>query len=88
MSRGFYYAMKARGMGPRETCLGLNRIIITAADEAAWLEARANPRGTEARLIAEIEAMRKARGRRAGSAAAASPRHISKRRKPQSTEAA
>ena len=79
MSRAFYYAMKARGLGPREISLGLNRIIITAADEAAWLEARANPGDTEARLIAEIEAARKARGRKAGRAAAASPRHVSKR---------
>jgi hypothetical protein len=80
MGRTFYYGMKARGEGPRETYITPNRIIITAADEAAWLEARANPSGTEARLIAKAEAMRKARGRKAGRAAAASERHVSKRR--------
>jgi hypothetical protein len=80
MSRAFYYAMKARGVGPRETYLSPNRIIITPPDEAAWLEARATPRGTEARLIAKAEAMRKARGRKAGKAAAASPHHVSKRK--------
>jgi hypothetical protein len=87
MSRGFYYAMKARGVGPRETHITPGRIIISAADEASWLEARANPCGTEARLIAKAEAMRTARGRKAGKAAAASPLHVSKR-KLQSAEAA
>lgn len=87
MSRVFYYALKARGAGPRETHLTPSRIIITAADEQAWLEARANPSGTEARLIAKAATMRKERGRKAGKAAAASPRHVSKR-KLQSSEAA
>jgi hypothetical protein len=79
MSRAFYYRLKARGEGPRETYLTPDKIIITAADERAWLEARANPSDTEARLIAKTEAMRKARGRKAGRAAAASPHHVSKR---------
>jgi len=80
MSRAFYYRLKARGEGPRETYLSPGKIIITSADERAWLEARANPSDTEARLIAKTEAMRKTRGRKAGRAAAASPRHVSKRR--------
>jgi hypothetical protein len=80
MSRGFYYKMKKRGDGPRETYLSPDRIIITAADEAAWLEARANPRGTEARLIAKAMESRKARTRKAGKASVASPYHYTKRR--------
>jgi hypothetical protein len=45
MSRTLYFGMKARGDGPRETYITPNRIIITAADEQTWLEARANPSG-------------------------------------------
>jgi len=64
LSRGVYYRMKAEGLGPRETYLSPHRIIITAKDEAEWLEARANPQGTEARLIAKAEeAQRSARAR-------------------------
>lgn len=81
MSRTFYYAMKARGEGPRETFLSVGKVIITEADEAAWEEQRANPRGTESRLIAKAEEMRRSRGRKAGRAAVASPRHVSKKRK-------
>jgi hypothetical protein len=78
MSRGFYYKMKRRGDGPRETYLSPDRIIITPADEARWLEARSNPQGTEARLIARAEAARKIRACKAGRAAIASPRHATK----------
>jgi hypothetical protein len=84
MSRTFYYKMKAEGIGPRETFLSATKVIITPADELAWQERRANPRGTEARLIAKAEEMRRSRGRKAGRAAAQSPRHISKGAKAES----
>jgi hypothetical protein len=74
MPRSFYYKQKARGDGPRETYISAHRIIITAKDEAAWLEARANPCGTEARLNAKAAEMRKARAQKAGRAAIASLR--------------
>jgi len=79
MSRAFYYKLKRRGDGPRETYLSPGRVIITAKDEAAWLEARANPCGTEARLLAKAAEMRRARAQKAGRAAVASPLHRSKR---------
>lgn len=80
MSRAFYYKMKARGDGPRETYLSPGRVLITAKDEAAWLEAKSNPQGTEARLAAKASAeMRKARAQKAGKAAVASPLHRSHR---------
>jgi hypothetical protein len=80
MSRTFYYKLKMVGLGPRETFLSPGKTIISAADEAAWQEARANPSSTEAKLIAKAEEMRRHRGRKAGAAAAASPRHVSKKR--------
>ena len=78
MSRRFYQVMQQRGLGPRETIIN-NKTIITAADEAAWEAARANPTGTEAKLIEAVKAMRHRRAKLAGAAAAKSARHVSKR---------
>jgi hypothetical protein len=39
-SRGTYDNIRKQGMGPRETRISKNRIIITEEDEAAWIEAR------------------------------------------------
>jgi hypothetical protein len=80
MSRTFYYAMKKRGEGPRETFISFNKTIITERDELAWQERRATPSDTEARLIARAEKARRSRGRKAALASAASPRHVSKQR--------
>jgi hypothetical protein len=78
MSRSFYYGMRKRGIGPRETFLSPTKVIITPTDELAWQQARSHPHGTEAKLIAKAEEMRRSRGRNAGRASVASPRHVSK----------
>jgi hypothetical protein len=79
MSRSFYYTLRKRGIGPRETFLAPTKVIITPADELAWQQARSHPHGTEAKLKARAEKMRRDRGRKAGAAAVASPRHVSKK---------
>jgi hypothetical protein len=83
MSRTFYYRMKKAGFGPRETNI-LNKVTITSEDEQAWERARAEPVGTEAKLVAKQKAWRQWRSKRSGAAAAASARHVSKqgKRKP------
>jgi len=78
MSARFYHEMQKRGVGPRETVV-LGKTIITERDERAWEEARANPTGTEARLVAKVRERRHQRALKAGRASAASPEHISKR---------
>jgi len=80
MSRKFYKTMKDDGIGPRETVIG-NLTIITVSDELAWEQARANPTGTEAEIVAKRREWRHKRAVKAGKAAAASPKHISKRRR-------
>ena len=76
MSKTKYYALKKTSRGPRETNLG-SRSIITPQDELAWQEARANPKGTEARLIAREAEQRTLRARRASQLAVQSPLHVS-----------
>jgi len=80
MSRRFYYEMKKSGLAPVETTVN-KKVIITAAAEADWEAARTNPTGTEARLQAKAKAQRVARAKKAGQVAAASPNHVSKRRR-------
>ena len=79
MSRTFYYGMKKKGLGPRETTIN-NFTIILPADEREWEEARAKPVGTEAKLVAKTKAWRHRRSLKSGAAAAASPKHVSKQR--------
>jgi hypothetical protein len=81
MSVATYQRIQHAGRGPRETILLPGITIITAPDEARWDEERANPVGAEARLVAKMKAARVAKARKAGRAAAMSPRHVSKQRR-------
>jgi len=74
MCASTYYKLRNAGRGPRETILG-GRIIISVKDEQAWLEAKANPNETEARLNALAAERRREKARRAAAAALKSPRH-------------
>jgi len=74
MSRSRYYKLKKERRAPRETHLG-GLTIITPEDEAAWKNARANPKGTEERLIKRAAERRSDRARRAAAAAILSPKH-------------
>jgi hypothetical protein len=78
MSPRFYNSMKQNGLGPRETIV-LNKIIITAADEREWEEARANPTDTELEAVEKVRQRWHQRALKAGRASAASSRHVSKR---------
>jgi hypothetical protein len=78
LSRSTYYRLQASGRGPVETRISVRKIIITAAAERAWEQARTNPTGTEAQLVAKMKAAASARGTKAGVAALASPKHVSK----------
>src|ERR1039458_554353 len=77
---GTYHKMKRLGLGPDEMRVG-NLIRITAEAELKWQRARTYPRGAEADAKARAEALRVARGRKAGKLSAASPRHVSKRKR-------
>jgi hypothetical protein len=81
MSKSKYYALKKENRGPRETCLGGGKIVITPLDEAAWDEARANPTGVEARLRAKQAEWRRERARKMAKAAVKSPDHPCNKRK-------
>jgi hypothetical protein len=74
MSKSHYYKLKNESRGPRETVLG-GKIVITPLDEAAWDEARANPTGAEALLLAQQAERRRERARRGAAAAIRSPLH-------------
>ena len=75
-SKSFYYELKRRGLNPDELeILGVKR--ITPEAEEAWLARMAALAKTEdAKLESE---RRRAQAAIAGKAAAASPRHVSKR---------
>jgi hypothetical protein len=77
---GTYHKLKRLGLGPDEMRVG-NLIRITAEAELRWQRARTNPQGAEAVAKARSEAVTKARGRKAGKLSAASPRHVSKRKR-------
>jgi len=74
LSKTLYHKLKNAGLGPRETHL-YGKQIITVQDEMAWDTARANPKGAEAREIAETAAWRVKRGRTAAALAIKSPTH-------------
>jgi hypothetical protein len=86
MSKTKYYKLKKEGRGPRETFLG-TQSIITPQNELAWQEARANPKGTEARLLAAEAKRRSARARSAAVAAMKSPLHPANIRRVRSAQA-
>lgn len=75
-----YYAMRSRGIGPREIRIG-NAIRISSAAETEWVRRMENPTGKQA---AEVAANREALRRRAevaGAAAVLSPEHVVNRRR-------
>jgi hypothetical protein len=78
ISRGQYFVMRRRGIGPAEMRLGPRLVRISAEADRAWQHARQNPTGSELVEIEHARADLAARGSRAGVAAAQSPRHVSK----------
>jgi hypothetical protein len=79
MSLSFFYKMKQLGLGPDELHVpGTAFVRITPEAKAEWRERMTELARSEA---AELEhARRVEQRRRAGAAAAASPKHISRRR--------
>lgn len=78
ISRNAYQRLRAEGRGPRETRFGLNLIRVTAEDEREWLH-RLQENGANFEIRATERAVK------AGTAAAQSDNHVSKRgRRPQS----
>lgn len=75
MSTWKFYDLQRKGLGPRLTHLGPTSIIITPQDELAWQEARANPKGTELKLISLEAKRRSIRMRKASVEALKSPLH-------------
>jgi hypothetical protein len=78
---GLFHKLKGQGRAPRLMVLGRRKILISLEAEQAWHAARENPDSTEAALLAREAERRSAIGRRAGTLAAASPRHVSKRQR-------
>lgn len=74
-----FHKLKNQKRGPRMMYLG-RAIRISIEAERDWRAERERPEGAEAKLIARETKARVVAGRRAGSLAAASPRHVSKRR--------
>jgi hypothetical protein len=80
ISRGKYFGMRRLGLGPVEMRLGPGTVRITREAELNWQRAREHPAGAELVEIEQGKAVLAARGSTAGTAAAASPKHISNRR--------
>jgi hypothetical protein len=80
LSRSSMFKIRRLGLGPRTYCVPGTRIIrITPAARAEWHERMHNLGDQEA---ASLERQRRSElASRAGRAAAASPRHVSKRRR-------
>jgi hypothetical protein len=77
ISRGKYFTMRRLGIGPAEMRLGPSLVRISAEADLAWQHARENPTGGELVEIEQGKAALAARGRKAGSLAVKSDRHIS-----------
>ena len=79
ISKGTYYKLKRKGLGPEETCI-LNLIRISPEARADWHAKLAERRQSAA---AALESERKrVQTAQAGKLAAASPLHVSKRATP------
>jgi hypothetical protein len=81
ISLGTYHKLKRAGLGPAEMRLG-NVVRVTSQAEREWQAARTTPTEgieVEAREASENEA--KTRAKKAGKLSAASPRHVSKRKR-------
>jgi len=80
ISMATFFKLRDAGRAPQLMYLG--RIIrISAAAERQWQIQRENPAPKEAAEIARARKLRQRMGRKAGRAAAASPRHVSKQGK-------
>jgi hypothetical protein len=86
ISRGKYFGLRKAGLGPVEMRLGPATVRITAEAERAWQRARENPSGSELAEIKRGKAVLTVRGSRAGCLAAASPKHISNKRRRRKSE--
>jgi hypothetical protein len=81
ISRGKYFSLRRAGLGPVEMRLGPGTVRITHEAELDWQHARQNPIGAELAHIERGKTVLVARGSTAGTAAAASPKHISHKRR-------
>jgi hypothetical protein len=81
ISRGKYFSLRKAGLGPAEMRLGHALVRISAEADLAWQRARENPTGSELVEIEQGKAALAARGSRAGCLAAASPKHVSRKRR-------
>ena len=81
ISRAKYFGMRKAGIGPIEMRLGVGTVRITREAELDWQRARQSPTGDELAEIEQGKAVLAARGSTAGTAAAASPKHISHKRR-------
>jgi hypothetical protein len=81
ISRGKYFDLRRAGLGPVEMRLGPKLVRISDEADRAWQHARQNPTGSELVEIEHAKAELAARASRAGTVAAASPRHISNKRR-------
>jgi len=80
ISPALFNKLRNTGRGPR--LMYLNRAVrITAEAEREWQHARENPGKKERELIERQRRERSRRATIAGNAAAASPKHVSKRHK-------
>jgi hypothetical protein len=75
-----FHKLKSQGRGPRIMYLG-RAVRIGIEAERDWRAERERPEGAEAKLIARETKARVTAGRRAGSLAAQSSRHVSKRKR-------
>ena len=83
ISLSTFHKLKNLGRGPRLMCLG-RAIRISIEAERDWRAEREQPQAAEASQTVFEARLRSSAGRRAGKLAAASPRHVSKRRQSRS----
>jgi hypothetical protein len=77
-SKTKYFKMRKEGRGPRELRVE-GTVRITPESDADWVREHEAPTGAEARLVERERQARIRQTRNAGRAAAASPKHVSKR---------
>jgi hypothetical protein len=79
ISLSTFHKLKNQGRGPRLMCLG-RAIRISVEAERDWRALREKASGAERRAIMRDAQRRSAAARQAGTSAAKSPRHVSRRR--------
>jgi predicted DNA-binding transcriptional regulator AlpA len=80
ISLALFWKLRDSGRAPKLMYLG-RAIRISHSAEAEWQAARENPSTKEANLIARQRRHRSKQAKQAGAKAAASPRHISNKRR-------